>query len=92
MFVQMGHIKIDRVDRKKNDDIFQDLIKGDKNFLKKIVMSNAKNLEVSETAQKRFAELEQYKPVVQKVVTKKFGIVKTAKINMDENNEKEMRI
>lgn len=41
---------------------------------------------------KRFKELESYQPVVERVVTKKFGIVKTAKINADENNEKEMRI
>lgn len=44
MFIQMGYIKINRQERKKNDEIFQDLIKGDKNFLKKVMINNARNL------------------------------------------------
>ena len=82
---------LDKSLRKRQEDLFQNIVKGDKGILKKIASYNSlKNISgnLHDALKQMLEKVIDTKPKSKRVIVRKYGAVKTQKIDEVENQDK----
>lgn len=85
-------IKVNKLEQKIDDDIYQVIISSEAGVLKKILCKNIDKYSLQTEARDRIEQQLKIKPKKTKVAIKVMGVTVSKKINMEENKEKEERI